>query len=118
MRLIDADALMENLKSIYTNKENEAKYTGQKCIDVTWDDACTEIKNSETVAYGQQWIPCDKELPTVGEPVLFSVDGLYVSEGCLMEDGDWCQFVGSITRRKDMVDAWCPLPDPYVEEVK
>ena len=105
MRLIDADKLEvhEQLKPL-----GNGKY---EYIKVVYKD---DIDDVSTI---NQWIPCTDRLPNVGEPVLFSVDGLYVTEGCLMWDGDWCQFIGGVTRGKNMVDAWCPLPDPYVEEI-
>ena len=49
MRLIDADALMKTLESVYWAKENESKYTGNREIAVTWDDAIVAIKSAPTI---------------------------------------------------------------------
>ena len=49
MRLIDADALMETLESVYWARENESKYTGNRAIAVTWNDAIVTIKNAPTI---------------------------------------------------------------------
>ena len=49
MRLIDADALLETLESVYWARENESKYTGNRAITVTWNDAIVTIKSAPTI---------------------------------------------------------------------
>lgn len=61
-----------------------------------------------------EWIPCSSErMPEIGQSVLLSVGGMYSAEGCLREDGDWAQFRWSALRRRDIVTAWMPRPEPY-----
>lgn len=62
-----------------------------------------------------EWIPVSERLPKVGEDVLFSIDTMYVSEGCLRDDGDWWQFRWNSVQPKKYVIAWMPLPEPYRE---
>ena len=62
----------------------------------------------------QHWIPCEKEMPKVGENVLISVAGMYSAEGCLRDDGNWAQFRWDAIQRKDMVGAWMKMPEPYI----
>ena len=62
------------------------------------------------------WIPCSERLPEVGQSVLISVGGMYTAEGCLRENGNWAQFRWDAVQRKDMVDAWMPLPEPWKED--
>ena len=61
------------------------------------------------------WIPCKERPPEVGQSVLLSVGGMYTAEGCLRDDGDWAQFRWNAIKRKDMVGAWMPLPEPFKE---
>ena len=49
MRMIDADALMKTLESVYWARENESKYTGNRAITVTWNDAIATIKSAPTI---------------------------------------------------------------------
>ncbi len=63
-----------------------------------------------------KWIPCSERLPEVGQDVLFSVQDLFVSEGCLRDDGDWSQFRWQAIQKKEAVTAWMPLPEPYRKE--
>lgn len=60
-----------------------------------------------------QWIPCSERLPKVGQDVLFSVQDLFASEGCLRDDGDWSQFRWQAIQKKEAVTAWMPLPEPW-----
>lgn len=64
----------------------------------------------------QHWIPVSERLPEVGQDVLFSVRDLFVSEGCLREDGDWSQYRWQAIQRKESVTAWMPLPKPWKGE--
>ena len=61
----------------------------------------------------QRWVPCSERLPEVGQDVLFSVQDLFVSEGCLREDGDLSQFRWQAIQKKEAVTAWRPMPDPW-----
>ena len=62
----------------------------------------------------QKWIPCSERLPVVGRSVLLSIGkGTFTAEGCLKDDGNWCQFRGSNIWADYYVDAWMPLPEPW-----
>ena len=63
-----------------------------------------------------RWIPVTERLPEVGQSVMISVAGVYTAEGCLKEDGNWCQFRWSAEHDRAVVGAWKPLPEPYTEE--
>lgn len=63
-----------------------------------------------------RWIPCSERLPNICEDILFSVADLYTAEGCLRDDGDWCQFRWDSIIPKDRVTAWMPLPEPHKPE--
>lgn len=88
------------------------------CIDEIadkeeWEDVCKTTANELPPA--QHWIPCSERLPNIGEDVLFSVADLYTAEGCLRDDGDYCQFRWNSIIPKDRVTAWMPLPEAYKE---
>lgn len=84
---------------------------------------CSLVMDSEKIieAYNlaikllseQRWIPCSERLPEVGQDVLFSVRDLFVSEGCLRDDGDWSQFRWQAIQKKEAVTAWMSMPDPW-----
>ena len=89
--------------------------------DETYDivihcESAEEQKEVEKRLMEMRWIPCSERLPEVGQDVLFSVRDLYVSEGCLREDGDWSQFRWQAIQRKESVTAWMPLPEPWEGE--
>lgn len=89
--------------------------------DETYDivihcESAEEQKEVEKRLMEMRWIPCSERLPEVGQDVLFSVRDLYVSEGCLREDGDWSQFRWQAIQRKESVTAWMPLPEPWKGE--
>ena len=89
--------------------------------DETYDivihcESAEEQKEVEKRLMEMRWIPCSERLPEVGQDVLFSVRDLYVSEGCLREDGDWSQFRWQAIQRKEIVTAWKPLPEPWEGE--
>jgi hypothetical protein len=64
----------------------------------------------------ERWIPVTERLPEVGQSVMISVAGVYTAEGCLKEDGNWCQFRWSAEHDRAVIGAWRPLPEPYTEE--
>ena len=63
-----------------------------------------------------KWIPVTKRLPKVGQSVMISVAGIYTAEGCLKDNGNWCQFRWSAEHKPTVVGAWKPLPEPYKAE--
>ncbi len=63
-----------------------------------------------------RWIPVTERLPEVGQSVMITVAGIYTAEGCLKDDGNWCQFRWSTKHKPAIVGAWKPLPEPYKTE--
>lgn len=49
MRLIDADALMAQMKEYHEKRAEEANMTGDRVVCVTWHDAVILIKSAPTV---------------------------------------------------------------------
>lgn len=113
MRMIDGDALKDRLQTLSYDDWNQG-------VSTTWANAYAEcadlVEDMPTIEPEQQWIPCSERLPKIGQSVLLSVAGMYSAEGCLREDGDWAQFRWDTIQRKDMVDAWMPLPEPWKGE--
>lgn len=110
MRLIDADKLCEDL----LNRWSIADTRKEELIKQVVADIVTPIVASQPTV--NQWIPCSEKLPEVGVNVLLSSgNGMFTAEGCLKDDGDWCQFRWSTTWPCYYVDAWMPLPEPWKE---
>lgn len=49
MRLIDADALINTLQELFDKREKEARFTGDRGVTVTWNDAIYHIKAAPTI---------------------------------------------------------------------
>ena len=49
MRLIDADALLEQMKKLYQKRSEESNMTGDRSVCVTWNDAVFCINDSPTI---------------------------------------------------------------------
>lgn len=49
MRLIDADALLDTLQELFDKREREAKFTGDRNVMATWNDAIYHIKTAPTI---------------------------------------------------------------------
>ena len=124
MRLIDADALYEKARDLeaqaidYTVKISHDEEKREEWL--RWSAILAErtafkhdVYDAPTIEPEPHWIPCSERLPEVGRSVLFSVGGMYTAEGCMRDDGDWCQFRWSSVQKRDIVDAWMPLPKPY-----
>lgn len=108
MRLIDADALKEELKEIY--------HTEPVFIYTTVHEA---IDNAPTVEQSR-WIPCSERLPNKGLRVLMQLDNIWQIVGWYdKEEADWYE----LTSEKPLdpnfrVLAWKPLPDAYERDKK
>lgn len=124
MRLINADALYEKACDLeaqaldYTVKishdeEKAEEWRRWSAILAERSAFKHDVYDAPTIEPEPRWISCSERLPEVGQSVLFSVCGMYTAEGCMRDDGDWCQFRWSSVQRRDMVDAWMPLPKPY-----
>ena len=114
MRLIDADALIEDLSNNYLVKN-----------DGTWNDAMDRaVELTKTAPKAGEWIPCSERLP--------QTNGVYqvktvVYEGYFKNYIVTCAyFDGQNTWHNDNrvnhgrpymigVVAWCPLLEPYKE---
>jgi len=44
-----------------------------------------------------------ERLPEVGQSVMITVAGIYTTEGCLKDDGNWCQFRWSAKHKPAIV---------------
>lgn len=62
------------------------------------------------------WISVKDRLPQVGASVLLSVGTMYSVEGCLHDDGTYCQFRWGAILKAEEVNAWMPLPEPLKED--
>ena len=49
MRLIDADALLEKMENFFIKAEDDAKYSGRRTAEVTWNNAVYMIKTAPTI---------------------------------------------------------------------
>lgn len=111
MRLIDADALRENMQWCIDHGMYDKPY-----------DYLAEIDDAPTVC---EWIPVGDKLPEIGKRVLVYVMGdkalLCFHEvrdsyiGVYMGDGRWGVWIYDGMRLLDSEDvlAWTPLPKPY-----
>ena len=49
MRLIDADALLKQLAEVAQKASEDAKYSGNRSSELTWDMAVKYIQNAPTI---------------------------------------------------------------------
>ena len=103
MRLIDADALMEQI--------NDCVFTADMTTTIAVNMACRWIDNAPTIEPEPHWIPCSERLPKSSETVLIThrggtsfgwYNGMY-----------WERGAGQSHRAIKTVTAWMPLPKPY-----
>ena len=123
MRLIDADALIDDCKK-YLNKLNPSR-DGKECTRIHW--LIGILSAAPTIEPEQRWIPCSERLPE-DEYVLIS------KKPTMLSGSKWCVTIairmadprsGKIQWRDigfdiiqdDKVLAWMPLPKAY-QEVK
>ena len=125
MRLIDADALIKEIKA-------------RNPDDVSYEDAwaITCIEHAPTIEPGPRWIPCEDRLPDAplrktgdedfewfeSEQVLIcDKDGLihvaYIVKDYTFNDIYWCTTDVDELRGEE-VKAWMPLPAPYKEDTE
>ena len=99
MRLIDADALMQNIPS-------------------------EEIIAKMAVAYAPtipQWIPCSERLPSKSDMYLCSVNKSYravIVMNFYRDRVDHWEFMNFLPAKNSYVIAWMPLPEAYKERSK
>lgn len=125
MRIIDADALIDELKKDEAKFDKEAKdaqndpsYT--ECYsDAMWSrangirDAIIEVYDAPTIDAVSEWIPCSERLPERGEDVLITDEYGDVSIASIeySTPHPW-QSVYEF-HIEYMVYAWMPLPEPW-----
>ena len=105
MRLIDANALRENMQWCIDHGMYDKPY-----------DYLAEIDDAPTVG---EWIPCSERLPEdTTKPVLISGNykglGVYAVDIARYNGGMW-QHDGVTFPDSDIL-AWMPLPEPYKAE--
>lgn len=129
MRLIDADALIEQIKKNLCEpcKKRKGDYNGVRCRACQYGDEIDDIEDAPTV---MEWIPCSERLSEKGKDVLVtrhydgSADGnkscRYVEiadlGGC-DDEVAWHSYSDEYKMhpRNHRVIAWMPLPEPYKE---
>lgn len=88
MRLIDADALINTLEELFDKRDKEARFTGDRGVTVTWNDAIYHIKTAPTIEerivrckdckFGTDWdgrLGCEWHGFYKTEPNWFCADG-------------------------------------------
>ena len=115
MRLIDADALIEEISMLVLD---------HVCLFEQYKaDIGDKIKNAPTI---MQWVSVEDELPDVGASTLFLVSGKYAHTGFLSHHGDFkpYEYELSYSHESDVyaepekmtnVTHWMPLPEPPTE---
>ena len=126
MRMIDADALIDELQKDEAKFDKEAEdaqndpsYT--ECYsDAMWSrangirDAIIEVYDAPTINAVSEWIPCEEREPSESGTYLvtnrwkgeYSGDIYNDVEAASYEHGRWEIATGIIT-------AWMPLPEPW-----
>lgn len=124
MKLIDADALCEDLMERW----NLADKRKEELIRAVMADVVTPIVVSQPTIEQSRWIPCSERLPEDGERVLAThlgglnpdkqvIEHIYVN-GKFTMGWDMDMNVDSPTfgqRYIGNVIAWMPMPEPYRE---
>ena len=103
MRLIDADAIIKEIKA-------------RNPDDVSYEDAwaITCIEHAPTIE-PQRWIPCSKRLPEEGQDIL--AYRVFRDEERIIPAnyGNGCWFDCHMNCLVEHIVAWLPLPEPYKE---
>lgn len=122
MRLIDADALKEEL-GITEDCDDCERLGAHWCVNSTWAIVCDRIESAPTVDAVPRWIPCEERLPEPNLAVLGyapkfdNIFAVYYDSVCgwitwnPVHDEPFPSFQGEIV-------AWMPLPEPYKGERK
>ena len=53
-RLIDAYALMDKLSRMFSERERDAQYSGERVVNLSWNDAIFAILSAPTIIEGDQ----------------------------------------------------------------
>ena len=93
MRLIDADVLINTLQELFEKRDKEARFTGDRGVTVTWNDAIYHIKTAPTIEERKtgKWLTSD-DLYETGicscckqdsqEPVSYAVTNFHYCPNC------------------------------------
>lgn len=106
MRLIDGDALIEQIEANICKpcKERKDDCNGVRCRACQYGDEIDDIEDAPTAG---EWIPCSKRLP--------EETGYYLTTTMYREV--YCDFWnGENFNRTEFVIAYMPFPKPYKEE--
>lgn len=110
MRMIDADALRDNLQALAYDDWNQG-------VTTSWADAYSEVadmvEEMPTIEERKtgKWIPCSERLPDMHDEVLVTARG-EVSIAWLYVDGKWRSNDMPQPMLRDII-AWMPLPEPW-----
>ena len=119
MRLIDADALMDDCQLAQKQADRHGReftsafYSGGGEISTEWWCVEDMIENARTIEE-RKWIPCSERLPETDEMMLVTAQpkkGAPNVNRAYYMDGAW-HGSGSMSN----VIAWMPVPDPYEPE--
>lgn len=135
MRLIDADAMKEdiNAQAQILKLMFKDDVDGLRVADMMYEGYMAQINKMPTLEPTQQWIPCSERLPeTETIPASFGVSE-YRKSKMVIVSGDfdygektwvacYCDDLDGYTYWSDAeamtiknVTAWMPLPEPYKE---
>ena len=115
MRLIDADALIDDLKHDVAVDQDSLDYeelTDSNRENIQFDKDCKQnaidlLQHAPTIEPEPHWIPCSERLPEERQAILATTT-----------DNAWGDVVIIRTYYKEMhksVIAWMPLPEAYRE---
>ena len=124
MRLIDADALIEILRTAVRNMKGVAKFIGAeddpelKMEIKAYTDILNGVKEQPTIEPEPHWISCGERLPEEDVEVLVTDD----AGGITTIEVDRCGMYENTKERfwytSQHVIAWMPLPEPYQDRRK
>lgn len=122
MRLIDADALIDDLKHDVAADQDSLDYeelTDSNREIIQFDKDCKQnaidlLQNAPTIE-PQRWIPCSERLPKPDEEVFVYLWDNVPFLASMNGEGRWAteHFYLDV---EDAPKAWMPLPEPYRED--
>ena len=107
MRLIDADALVEKLKKLYTMAfaESDSAYHS------AYRSLAKIVEDAPTVG---EWVPCSERVPDEAKVVLAcNKNGIMMVGHIFVCHNGECQAYTN-DDEMDWVIAWMPLPEPFI----